>query len=79
MRGEILRGLRARGVNVPGPVWNAAAQAVDRQLRYQILRYAFGTEAEMRERTMDDPVVRRAIDLLQQADSARELFEIASR
>lgn len=79
MRDDVLRRLRARGATVPSSTWNSAAGAVDRQLRYQILRYAFGPEAEMRRRTVEDPVVQRAIDFLQQAETSQELLELASR
>jgi hypothetical protein len=48
---------------------------VDRQFAYQALRFGLGLEAEMRQRTRDDIVVRRALELLDGVTSPAAVFE----
>ncbi|MCZ6918856.1 MAG: S41 family peptidase [Gemmatimonadetes bacterium] len=77
MRDELLRRLRDRGVTMPATVWIGAQPAVDVALRQRVLRYVFGRDTETQFQLADDPVVRAAIELLQQADTQEQLFTAA--
>lgn len=79
MRAELLRRLRARGVEIPMPVWDAARELVDQQFGYEVIRYVFGRPAEFARRTADDGQVQRAVALLKQARTPKELLALASR
>jgi carboxyl-terminal processing protease len=78
MRGEILRRLRARGVAVPEATWTAVSKLIDEQFSYEVAHYTFGKVVEFRRRASDDVQVQRAVELLQQARTPRELIALAS-
>jgi hypothetical protein len=77
MRAEVLRRLRAKGVTVTDEVYAKAATLVDEQLGYEVARYVFGRPAEFRRRAQDDKQMQKAFDLLQHAQSPRDLLTIA--
>ena len=47
---------------------------LDDQLAYEISRYVFGRQAEIRRRSSDDPQVRAAIELLKRAPTRAALM-----
>jgi carboxyl-terminal processing protease len=65
MRAMLLTGVRARGAVVPDSLFEENASVVDRLIGYEASRYVFGREAEFARRSADDPVMRRALALLQ--------------
>jgi carboxyl-terminal processing protease len=78
MRAEVLRHMRAKGVAVSDEVYGKAAQLVDEQLGYEVARYVFGRPAEFRRRARDDRQMQRAIDLLEHAQTPKELLSFAT-
>jgi carboxyl-terminal processing protease len=79
MRAELLQRLRAREVEVPDDVWAGARPLIDRQLGNEITRYVFGRPAEVRRQIDRDQQVRAAAEMLRQARTAQQLFQLAER
>jgi carboxyl-terminal processing protease len=77
MRAELLRRLRARGVEIGEQQWAGAESLVSEQLSYEITRYLFGRPAEFARRVADDGQVRYAVTLLQRARTPQELLTLA--
>ena len=77
MRRDVLRRLRARGVDMADPVFAGASSLIDQQLGYEIARYVFGRTAEFRRRSADDRQVQLAFDLLRKAQTPKALLELA--
>jgi hypothetical protein len=77
MRSVLLRRIRERGIAMPSAVWSGARDLVSHELLRRTLRYVFGREVEMRHEVLRDAVVGKAIELLGQAESQEELFELA--
>jgi carboxyl-terminal processing protease len=77
MRAELLRRLRAKGVDVSDGIWNGAEQLIGEQLSYEVTRYVFGRPAEFARRLGDDGEVKQAIGLLERARSPKELLALA--
>ncbi|MBK6495600.1 MAG: S41 family peptidase [Gemmatimonadetes bacterium] len=74
MRQLVLSKLAAKGV-VMSPEQIAGGRALlDDQLAYEISRYVFGRQAEIRRRSSDDPQVRAAIELLKRAPTRAALM-----
>lgn len=78
MRAELLTGVRARGATVPDSAFEANAVVVNRLIGYEVSRYVFGRDAEFARRTTDDPVMQRALSLLQGAPDRATLLVRAS-
>ena len=78
MRAELLAGVRARGATVPDSVFEANAEVVNRLIGYEVSRYVFGRDEEFARRTTDDPVMQRALSLLQGAPDRATLLVRAS-
>ena len=78
MRAELLSGVRARGATVPDSAFEANAVVVNRLIGYEVSRYVFGRDAEFARRTTDDPVMQRALSLLQGAPDRATLLVRAS-
>ncbi len=57
MRNDVYERMRARGIDVPRPTYNAAAQLVARLLAYEVDRYVFGADAEFRRKAADDKML----------------------
>jgi len=74
MRDALWQRMRQRGIDIDRGVYDAAAPVVSRLLSYEILRYAFGRQAEQRRLVQDDPVVQRAVALTRGVTSQKELF-----
>lgn len=77
MRGEVLRRMRSKGVQVPDSVFAKGSTLLDDQLGYEIARYVFGRPAEFRRRARDDRQMQTAVDLLHRAQSPKDLLSLA--
>jgi carboxyl-terminal processing protease len=77
MRAEVFRRLRAKGVTLTEDVFHKAEPLIDEQLGYEVARYVFGRPAEFRRRARDDRQMEKAVDLLEHAQSPRDLLTIA--
>lgn len=72
--------LKAKGVTLSPEVVQEGASLLDDQLAYEIARYVFGREGELRRRDADDPQVHAAMDLLRKAATPKSLMaEIAGQ
>jgi carboxyl-terminal processing protease len=78
MRAEVLRRLRAKGAEVSDETYGRAAGLVDEQLGLEVARYVFGRSAEFRRRARGDRQMQSALDLLQRAQSPKELLSLAT-
>ena len=79
MLATILQSLRALDIQVPDSIFYGARDLIAEQFGYELTRYVFGREAELRRLTASDNQVAKAIELLQTAQSPEELFALASR
>ncbi|MEO8226920.1 MAG: S41 family peptidase [Gemmatimonadota bacterium] len=77
MHQQVYQRLRARGVQVPQPVFDSAATFVDPQIGYEVARYIFGRPAEFRRKAADDRQVQTALDLLRRAQTPKDLLTLA--
>jgi carboxyl-terminal processing protease len=64
MRDAFRRLLERRGITIDRAEWDAASPLVTRLLTYEIARYVFGVQAELRRRLEEDRVVNTARELL---------------
>ena len=78
MRAELLRRMASRGVTMDAATYSAASSLVDRVLGYEIARYVFGDVGEYARRVHDDPVVGRAVDLINGASTPQDLLQRVS-
>jgi carboxyl-terminal processing protease len=78
MRAELLRRLRARGLEISDRIYAGARAWIDAQLAYEVERYVFGRESESRLRITDDNQVQKAIELLRRAGNTRELLALVA-
>ena len=78
MRDDVRRHLADQGLVVSDDVWTDALPYVDREASYRVLRYVFGSEAELKRRTADDEVVAAGVRVLRDISTTAELLE-ASR
>ena len=77
MRAELLRRLADRKVVIDSGTARVAGTLLDRMLALQIARYVFGTDAEFRRQLENDPVVKRAYQVLSKAYTQKEALEAA--
>ncbi|HVD59975.1 MAG TPA: S41 family peptidase [Gemmatimonadaceae bacterium] len=78
-RDELYTRLTAQGVKVDKAQWDAGGGEIDRLLGSSIARIAFGDSTERRRQVPEDAQLRRAINILRQSGSQRELFALAER
>jgi carboxyl-terminal processing protease len=78
MRAQLLAGVRQRGATLADSAVESNAEVVDRLIGYEVTRYVFGRDAEFSRRSADDPVMQRALLLLQNAPGREELLVRAS-
>ncbi len=78
MRASLLAGVRSRKAVVPDLAFDSNADVVNRLIGYEVTRYVFGRDAEFARRTADDPVMQRALSLLQGAPDRARLLVRAS-
>ena len=77
MRGELLAGLRERGVEIDAADWDMASELIDSQFGLELARYVFGRDVESQRRTAEDPDVVQAVEFLSAVSSQEELFVLA--
>ncbi len=77
MREELFRRLRARGVTLDRPTYDAASAYVDQQLGTEVTRYVFGADGLFERATKRDSVFVVAADLAGQSSSPADLLRRA--
>jgi carboxyl-terminal processing protease len=78
-RDEFYDRLVAQGVKVDKPQFDAGSGEIDRLIGSSIARIAFGDSTEKRREVPEDAQLRRAVDILRQSQSQRDLFALAQR
>jgi carboxyl-terminal processing protease len=78
-RDEFYNRLVTQGVKVDKSQFDAGATEIDRLLGSSIARIAFGDSTEKRRDVRDDAQLSRALDILRQSQSQRDLFAVAQR
>ncbi|HRP07611.1 MAG TPA: S41 family peptidase [Gemmatimonadales bacterium] len=80
MRQMVFDHLARNDVNLTDEAKQGGRKLIDEWLSYEISRYVFGREVELRRRARDDNQVSTALELLQKAESPAALMaEIAQR
>jgi len=74
LRAQMAARLADRGVVIDPTVYEAARSIIDDQLGYEIARYVISRTAEVRRRAANDRQLQRALVLLDQAGSPRDLL-----
>lgn len=74
MRQLVLGRLAAKGVTLTPAQVAGGTTLMNDQLAYEVSRYVFGRQAEIRRRSTDDPQVRAAIELLRSAPTRAALM-----
>ncbi len=74
LRDSVYDRLTAAGLKASRATFDSAAPMVDRLLARQTLQLAFGDSAAVARYTGDDPVLTRAVTLLEQARTEPEMF-----
>jgi carboxyl-terminal processing protease len=74
MREEVWRRMRARGIDIPRPVYDEAEPLVSRVVGFDIARYVFGAEAEFRRRAAADKPLQKALELARGAKTEQDLL-----
>jgi carboxyl-terminal processing protease len=74
MRDLVYQRLAAKDVDIPAETRVSGSRLVDDQLSYEISRYVFGRDSELRRRSADDKQVREAIDLLTRGTTPQALM-----
>jgi carboxyl-terminal processing protease len=77
MRAELLRRLAARKVVLDSATVRTSGALLDRLASGEIARYVFGTATEFRRQFEQDPVVKRAYQVLAKANSQREAIDLS--
>ena len=75
---ELYRRLVAKGVNVDRKEFDAGSRYVDRLLDEQVAQLAFGDAAAKRRDVTYDAPLKQAISILEQGQTQKDLFTIAS-
>ena len=76
---EFYNRLVAQGVKVEKQQYDAGGSEIDRLLGSAIARIAFGDSTERRRQVPEDAQLRRALQVLRQSGSQRDLFALAER
>jgi carboxyl-terminal processing protease len=79
MRALVYRRLEAKDVSLSDGEKAGGVRLLDDQLSYEIARYVFGREAELRRRAADDKQVREAMDLLNHGTTPQALMAEITR
>jgi carboxyl-terminal processing protease len=75
---ELYRRVKAKGVDVSKPEWDAGRSYADRELANRIARLAFGDSTTKRREISDDTQLLRAMDLLRRGRTQADLFALAA-
>ena len=78
MRNAFRQLLEQRGIGIGREQWDAASPFVSRLLTYEIARYVFGVQAELRRRLEEDRVVITARELLMGDVTQRTVLDRAA-
>ena len=78
MLSTILQSMRATGIEMPDSTFAGGNAFVADQFGLELTRYAFGREAELTRSALSDNQIRKAIELLEKAESTEELLALAS-
>lgn len=74
MRRAVYDRLTRAGVRLSMATWDEGSTLVDQWIGTEVARYVFGRPAELRRRAAGDPQMQRALELLRQARSPRDLL-----
>jgi carboxyl-terminal processing protease len=77
-RNELYDRLKKKGVEIDRAVWDGGSRYIDRELERRIGRFAFGDSLVRRRSLPDDPQLQRAIELLRNGPTTRQLIALAS-
>ena len=78
-RADLYRRFEARGVTIDRAVWNAGSHYVDRLIGTRIALLAFGDSTAKRRTVSEDAQIRRALELIQQGRTQKELLALAGQ
>jgi len=78
MRDEFYGRLQKKGITVDRKDWDAAEDYVTRLIDIRISRLAFGDSTAKRREISDDNQLMKALELLRQGQTQRDLFAVAS-
>src|SRR5690606_29175358 len=73
---SVYQRLEAKGIVLGETERAGGADLVSDQLGYEISRYVFGQQAELRRRSMDDAQVQEAVSMLRRAADAKSLIAL---
>ncbi len=79
MRQSVVARLQAKGVALSPADQAAGRQLMDDQIGFEVARYVFGRQAELRRRAASDPQVQAAVALLPVGTTPESLMSRASR
>ncbi|MDP9201450.1 MAG: S41 family peptidase [Gemmatimonadota bacterium] len=74
MREEVWQRMKARGIDIPRPVYDEAEPLVSRIIGFDIARYVFGGEAEFRRRASVDKPLQKALEMARGARTEQDLL-----
>ncbi len=77
-RDDLYRRLQARGVAIDRAQYDAGQRYIDRLIGNKVATMAFGDSTAKRRAVPDDPQLRRALELIQQGRTQKDLFALAS-
>ena len=78
MRDDFYQRLQKKGVTVDRKDWDAGISYVDRLLDNRIARFAFGDSTAKRRDLHDDPQLRKALELLREGRTQKDLLALAA-
>jgi carboxyl-terminal processing protease len=78
MREEVWQRMKARGIDIPRPVFEDAEPLVSRLIAFDIARYVFGGEAEFMRRAAVDKPLQKALELARGARTESDLLRRAT-
>lgn len=78
MRQALVDRLKAKGIPLTPEAVAGGTSLLDDQLSWEIARYVFGREGELRRRNADDPQVHAALELLRKGTTPRSLLSEVS-
>jgi hypothetical protein len=79
MRALVYQRLEAKDVKLSDEEKAGGTRLLDDQLSYEVARYVFGREAEIRRRAIDDEQVREAVNLLGRGTTPQALMSEITR
>jgi carboxyl-terminal processing protease len=78
MKEELWQRVTTRGVKLSRGTFDQAGPVISRLLGYEIARYVFGPDAEMRRRASSDPALAKAVSLATGVKSEADLLRRAA-